>query len=53
MVSYVYRTQEIFEWPIIWSNELEKNVTHKYNGKVYYHQVLEIKNCSQTISFKI
>ena len=46
MVLYVYRTHEIGEWPTIRSNE-HKNTLHiKYNDKMYYREVPEIKKRS-------
>ena len=46
VVSYVYSTQKIGEWPIIRSNKLKNTLLIKYNGKMYYREVPEITNCS-------
>ena len=46
VVSYVYSTQKIGEWPIIRSNKLKNTLLIKYNGKMYYREEPEIINRS-------
>ena len=50
MVSYVFGTHEIREWPIIWSNELKNTLHIKYNRKIYYNEVPEIQTVHENRS---